>query len=187
MILIRIGFSIKTAYSNTPEVSDINTEKGLNQNDGVNWESTFGSEGLEYYNFNSVWQTTDGGYIITGSITTSVETWGVSYPKVCILKIDADGNELWSKTFGGGDNDFGKSVRQTTDEGYVIAGETKSFNENNNSQAYLIYYNPQYDTQHENGSGGTDNGGSGGNNNNGGGGGGACFITTAACGKHLAD
>ncbi len=67
----------------------------------------------------SIQQTSDGGYIVAGS----------SQKDIYLLKINANGDWHWSKTFGGLGEEEARSVQQTTDEGYIIAGKTLgSFN-----------------------------------------------------------
>jgi hypothetical protein len=44
-----------------------------------------------------------------------------------IMKIDEDGNEVWSETCGGEDWDLGHAIQPTIDGGYIIAGYTQSF------------------------------------------------------------
>jgi len=57
--------------------------------------------------------------------------------QVYFVKLDSDGNMLWSKTYGGSGNDFGWSVKQTMDSGFVITGNTDSFGRGNRD-VYLI-------------------------------------------------
>jgi len=86
----------------------------------VVWQKTFG--GSDDDRARSVQETIDGGYVVAGY------TWSSSEREdVYILKLDANGNKLWEKTFGGSDNDGAWSIQQTNDGGYVVAGYTSSF------------------------------------------------------------
>jgi hypothetical protein len=43
------------------------------------------------------------------------------------LKLDANGNVQWQKTYGGTYDDYANSIQQTSDGGYIVAGRTYSF------------------------------------------------------------
>ena len=48
-------------------------------------------------------------------------------PAIAQDKVKTPTSKGWLKTFGGTGDDYGRSVQQTTDGGYIITGETKSF------------------------------------------------------------
>ena len=95
------------------------------------WTKTYGGSGFEYSY--TVQKTTDGGYIVSGE----TYSFGVGPSSVYLIKTDGSGNTLWTKTFGGSGYDGGWSVRQTMDEGYIVAGWTNSFGAGG-FDAYLI-------------------------------------------------
>ncbi|MCK4928528.1 MAG: hypothetical protein KAR76_02225 [Methanosarcinales archaeon] len=68
-------------------------------------------------------QTTDGGYIAVGM------TRGMSSSDdVYVVKLSASGEVEWELNYGGTKKDFAKSIRQTSDGGYIVGGGTYSFN-----------------------------------------------------------
>lgn len=105
----------------------------------MEWSKTFGSGNVDWGY--SVQQTTDSGFVVAG-YTNSFGNGGYD---VYLIKTDSIGDTIWTKTYGGSNWDFGYSVKQTTDGGYIIAGGTYSFG-NGNEDFYLIKTNSSGDT-----------------------------------------
>jgi hypothetical protein len=92
------------------------------------WDRDLG--GANGDQLNSLQQTADGGYIAGGSSASVISgdkteaSWGNW--DYWILKLDAAGNILWDKDFGGTATDQLSCVRQTADGGYLLAGSSAS-------------------------------------------------------------
>jgi uncharacterized delta-60 repeat protein len=81
------------------------------------WTKTYGGTGTD--KGYSVQQTSDGGFIITGYTKTDSKGFDMF-----LVKTDSDGNQEWTKTYGGTGTDKGSSVQQTSDGGFIISGVT---------------------------------------------------------------
>ncbi|MCK4576351.1 hypothetical protein KAU34_08080, partial [candidate division WOR-3 bacterium] len=84
------------------------------------WSKIYG--GICWDAGHSVKETSDGGYIIAGCTMLDGEGWDVY-----LIKTYADGDTIWTKTYGGANWDVGYSVQETSDGGYIVAGLTESF------------------------------------------------------------
>ena len=125
------------------------SELALADGPPVQWQKTFG--GSEYDMGSSVQQTSDGGYIIAGATSS----FGAGDIDVYLIKTEPNGHSQWQKTFGGSDNDFGNSVQQTSDGGYVIAGYT-NFSVVRRTDVYIIKTEPNGSSQWHKTFGGSD-------------------------------
>jgi len=90
-------------------------------NGNMQWNKTYGGTGGDYAY--SVVRTSDGGYAIAGS----TDSLGAGSSDFWLVKADKYGTQLWNKTYGGTGFDVAKSVVQTGDGGYAIAGPTYSY------------------------------------------------------------
>ncbi len=90
-------------------------------NGTMEWHNSFG--GVNAESAKSVQQTTDGGYILTGS----TQSYGAGSHDIRLIRTDAFGDSIWTKTFGGTGYDVVSTVLQTTDGGFILSGQTSSF------------------------------------------------------------
>jgi len=91
----------------------------------ISWARTFGGSGDDWAN--SVAQTSEGGFIVSGA----TNSFGVAKDDALIIKLSSSGDVQWAKTFGGIDVDWAFPLIQTSDGGFAVAGETGSFGAGN--------------------------------------------------------
>lgn len=131
---IMVGYSFTFGAGNS-DVFVIKTD----QDGEIIWEKTYGGElndlGL------SITLTDDGGYIICGA----TESFDVENSDVLVLKINADGEVQWSKTYGGSEYELGASIAKTANNEFIIAGYTRSFGAGG-EDFYVIKIDSQGDT-----------------------------------------
>lgn len=99
----------------------------LSESGQLIWEKTFG--GNKYDEAFSVESTTDGGYIIGGSVYSDLNNFSnnAGYLDAWILKTDANGIEEWSKLYGGAGNENLNSITETSEGGYIMLAATNSY------------------------------------------------------------
>ncbi len=108
----------------------------------IQWENTIG--GSDYDFLYTAQQTNDLGYIIGGSSFSSIsgdKTEDViGFDDYWVLKLDALGNIQWQNTIGGDMTDRLRSIQQTSDNGYLLAGHSNSDISGDKSETSLGSY-----------------------------------------------
>jgi len=69
-------------------------------------------------------QTKDGGFVMTGEMYRNA---GMDPTDFYIIRTNANGDTLWTKTIGGDNYERSYCIKQTSDGGYIIAGRTDSY------------------------------------------------------------
>ena len=94
-------------------------------NGNLLWMKIYGGAGADWGDF--VEQTSDGGYLLVGYTTS----FGAGGYDIYVLKLDASGNIIWSKTYGGsggdGSSQWGISGKVTADGGFMFCANTDSY------------------------------------------------------------
>ena len=82
------------------------------------WIKTYGGLGIDIGK--TVCTTSDGGYIICGY----TESFGAGEDDIFLIKTNSSGDTTWTKTIGCERSDIGRSVIETSDGHFLIAGST---------------------------------------------------------------
>lgn len=109
----------------------------LDQDGNVKWQKLYGtkngSDGA-----NAIVRV-QGGYVVCG-FTSSYSAGGAGDYDAWIMKLDADGNPLWSRTAGGPKFDQTNAVMETASGDILAAGETTAATENGSTDFYVLRY-----------------------------------------------
>ena len=95
----------------------------------------FGGAGSDYGR--DIQITSDGGYIIAGQ----TDSYGAGSSDFYVIKTTSSGSESWSKTFGGTSSEYGRTIAQSPDGRYFVAGATWGFNASN-TDIMLVRFAP---------------------------------------------
>ncbi len=118
------GGFIMTGMSNsfTEEWLDYNGYVVKTDIDGVEeWSFDFGDEGFEI--FRGVVVAEDGGYLLAGF----TNSYGAGENDCWVVKVDDEGTETWSETYGTTGVENCSSVLSTPDGGYLLVGSYSPF------------------------------------------------------------
>jgi len=115
------GGYIVAGYSQTPADEAFGWVMKLDSTGAATWQKTY--EGASWDFFRAIRQTQDGGYIVAGY----TYSFGAGDNDAWVLKLNSSGDVAWQKAYGGAGGDSVYDIRQTTDEGYIVAGYTLSF------------------------------------------------------------
>ncbi|MFZ3136591.1 MAG: fibronectin type III domain-containing protein [Thermodesulfovibrionales bacterium] len=112
------GYVVAGEYDLTYSWNDIRILR-LNASGAILWEKRFGNS--DDNQIHDIKQAVDGGYILAGANVNPNES-GYAW----IWKLDSSGNIKWQKNYGGTNFGYAKSVQQTQDGGYIVAGHDNS-------------------------------------------------------------
>lgn len=87
----------------------------------ISWQKTYGGTGFDWPA--SIQPTSDGGYVVAGG----TYSFGGGQDDLWIIKLKANGDIAWQKTYGDSGSDYGTVIQQTPDDGYAVVGVTSSF------------------------------------------------------------
>lgn len=115
----------------------------LDENGNKVWFKCFGGTGDE--GAGSILKTSDGGYLIAGNSNSNDGDVSGNHGgyDVWVLKIDAGGNKVWQKTYGGSGGDGGSHIIPASGGGFIIAAGTASVDGDvttvkGNSDAWIV-------------------------------------------------
>lgn len=95
------------------------------------WSKTFGGNDWDFAY--AMITTNDGGFLLAGSTAS----FGAGNDDAYLVKTDASGDTLWTKTYGGTGDDVARSIFQNSDGGYFFNGSTTSWGNGGHDLYYV--------------------------------------------------
>ena len=133
----------------------------LNSLGDIEWQKCLGGTSGDWAN--SIQQTSDGGFIVAGG--TDSNDGDVSgnhgYSDYWVVKLNSSGDILWQKCLGGTNPDIAHSIQETSDGGFIVAGDTDSNdgdvsrNNGDNNDYWVVKLNSSGDIEWQKCLGGT--------------------------------
>lgn len=93
----------------------------INNDGDTIWTKTYGGENDDF--IHCVQQTSDNGFIFVGG----TYSFGIGGIDIWLIRTDFNGDTIWTKTYGTVSTDYGNSVKETSDGGFVLTGRTMDF------------------------------------------------------------
>ncbi|MBK9555005.1 MAG: T9SS type A sorting domain-containing protein [Bacteroidetes bacterium] len=103
----------------------------LDTSGNIEWENTIGGNNPDY--LNDITEIPGGGYLLIGASSSDASGeksttafGGLGYDDYWIIKLDANGNVLWEKIYGGDSGDYATCVTILPDGNFLIGGNSSS-------------------------------------------------------------
>lgn len=122
IIRTRNGEYLVAGTTSSPPTHDADAYLAkIDGNGTVLWERAYGGD--RYDAANDVREVEGGGFVVAG-LTTAMSPY--DNIDTYLIRTDDAGNVLWERTYGGPYYDEGRSVRETQDGGFIVAGTGES-------------------------------------------------------------
>lgn len=116
--LLLIGVGLASGSGPSLESPAVETDRDVSGATAA-VDATYGRNGTD--RIAAAAETSDGGYLLTGQTESpegDTDGW--------VIRVDADGSEVWNRTYGGTGFDAFRSVSRVAGGGYVLAGTSDS-------------------------------------------------------------
>ncbi len=116
------------------------------QNGLPEWKKRYliGGDSLYFFDYHSVKQLRDGGYILSGTFSNVPTFWTTEY--IFLMKVSSTGDSLWYKKYSNVSMQASTAVQETPDNGFIIGGNLDSNGTNTHFNGYVLKLNAAGDT-----------------------------------------